>query len=236
MRLLLTRPEADAARTAEALRALGHETVIAPLLQIETVRDAEIGAGPWAAILTTSANAAHALAQDARLNGLRGVPVYAAGDRSAEAMRAMGFAEVLSAGGNVGDLARLVATRIKPGASLLYLAAGERSGDLAGDLRGRGYAVHIAVVYRAVAAADLPRAATEALARGLGGVLHFSRRSAEAYLAASGNAGALRAALRPIHYCLSAQVAEPLTQAGAPDVRVAPHPTEAALIGLIGKV
>ena len=45
MRLLVTRPEADAERTATALRACGHTVVVAPLLRIEPVEDAEIAAG-----------------------------------------------------------------------------------------------------------------------------------------------------------------------------------------------
>jgi len=36
-----------------------------------------------------------------------------------------------------------------------------------------------------------------------------------------------------VHFCMSAQVAEPLILAGAADTRVAPEPTEAALLALI---
>ena len=231
MRLLLTRPEPDAERTAAALRARGHAVIITPLLHIEAVDNAEIDQGPWDALLVTSANAAHAIERHARLPELRAVPVLVGGERSAEAMRAVGFADVTSAGGNVDDLVRLVGERVKPGARLLYLAAGERAGDLAGTLRRRGYSVRTAVVYRAVVSGS-PRAVADALARGIDGVLHFSRRSAEAYINAARDAGVLPSALRPGHYCLSAQVAEPLADAGA-STRVALQPTEAALIALI---
>jgi uroporphyrinogen-III synthase len=234
VRILPTRPEADAQRSAAALRALGHEPIIAPLLRIEAVADAPIGPGPWLGILTTSANAALAVVTHARFDELRTVPVYAAGNRSADAMRAAGFANVTSADGNVGDLVQFVATQTKPGAALLYLAAGERAGDLAGDLRSRGYIVHTTIVYRAIAAGEFPRAAADALTHGIGGVLHFSRRSAEAYIEAARAAGLLASALKPTHYCLSAQVAELLAQAGAAAVHVAPRPAEAALIELIG--
>jgi len=234
VRLLLTRPEPDAERTAATLRAMGHDVVIAPLLRIEAVADAQIGAGPWAAVLVTSANAAPAAR--AGLSSLGTVPVFAAGQRTAQAMRAAGFAQVNSADGNVNDLARLVAERVTPGARLLYLTGEARSGDLAGDLRARGFAVHSAIVYRAVAATALPRAAIDALARGIDGVLHFSRRSAETYVNAARGAGVLAGALQPIHFCLSAQIAEPLTLAGAAIVRVAPQPTKAALVEFIGSV
>jgi uroporphyrinogen-III synthase len=233
VRLLLTRPEPDAQRTAAALRAQGHDVIVAPLLRIAPIADAPIGTGPWAAILITSANAAHAIATDARVAPLRALPVFAVGRRSADAMAAAGFADVTSADGNVGDLARLVAARLQPAARLLYLAGEDRSGDLAGDLRARGFAVETTVIYRAIAAASLPPAAAQALASGIDGVLHFSRRSAEFFVDAARAAGVLESALRAAHFCLSAPIAEPLAQAGAADIRVAERPNEAVLLALI---
>jgi uroporphyrinogen-III synthase len=164
---------------------------------------------------------------------LRALPVFAVGRRSAEATAAAGFTDVTSADGDVSDLARLVAARLQPTAPLLYLAGEDRSGDLAGELRARGFAVETTMIYRAIAATGLPPAAAEALASGIDGVLHFSRRSAEAYVNAARTAGMVANALKPVHFCLSAQVAEPLAQAGAADIRVAEHPNEAILIALI---
>ncbi len=233
MRLLLTRPEPDAQRTAATLRQRGHTVIIAPLMHIEFLSASEIGAGPWAAILITSANAAHAIAAHPRKNVLAGVPAFAVGDRSAQAMRDSGFADVRSADGGVGDLARLVGERMPPGASLLYLAGAERSGDLAAKLGSRNFTVQTVVVYRAVAAARLPPAATDALAQSIDGVLHFSRRTAEAYVNAARGGGLLESALKPAHFCLSAQIAEPLADAGAGTIHVAQRPIEAALIELL---
>jgi len=234
MRLLVTRPEPDAERTAAALRARGHIVLVAPLLRIEPVEHADIGPGPFMALLVTSANAAPAIARHERFAQLRALPVFAVGDRSAEAMRPAGFADVTSAQGDVGDLAELAAARIKPGTSLLYLAGADRSGDLAGVLSGRGFAVSRAVIYRAVPAGALLPAAVAAMADGIDGVLHFSRRSSETYVNAARASGLVEDAVKgPIHFCMSAQVAEPLIQAGAADTRVAPEPTEAALLALI---
>ena len=50
----------------------------------------------------------------AREECARGVPVFAVGERSAQAMRDSGFADVSSADGGVGDLARLVGERMTP--------------------------------------------------------------------------------------------------------------------------
>jgi uroporphyrinogen-III synthase len=233
VRLLITRPAADATRTAAALRARGHDAVIAPLLIIEFLADVEIAAGPWSAILVTSANAAHAIVTHPRYEDLRRIPVFAVGGHSAQAMREAGFAEVTSADGDVDALARLVAARTKPGASLLYLAGATRSGDLAGALRKLGVAVHTAVVYRADAAETFPPEAAAALAAGIDGVLHYSRRSADAYVNATRQGKLAKAGLAdPVHFCLSAEIAQSLLAAGATDVRVAANPDEAALLAL----
>lgn len=234
MRLLLTRPEPEAERTAARLRARGHTVVIAPLLRIESITDAEIGTGPWAAILVTSGNAGPAIAAYRQFAKLRAVPVFAVGRRSAEAMRAVGFTDVTSADGDVDDLALFVAERLSSGAALLYLAGAERAGDLAGDLSARGFIVHTAVIYRAVAATGFAPETVRAIIAGVDGVLHFSRRSAQAYVEAVRAHGLVAVALaEPAHFCLSAHVAEPLAQAGAADIRIAPQPSEAALVALI---
>src|SRR4029077_13639598 len=102
----------------------------------------------------------------------------------------------------VGDLAQIVAARLQPAARLLYLAGEERSRDLAGGLRARGFAVETAVIYRATAAPSLLPAAAQALAGGIDGVLHFSRRSAEVFVEAARAAGVLASALRAAHFCL----------------------------------
>jgi len=148
-------------------------------------------------------------------------------------MREAGFVDVASADGGVGDLAHMIAERMRPGSSLLYLAGAERAGDLAAKLAARRLAVQTAIVYRAVAVDELPPAAAEALARDLEGVLHYSRRTAEAYVNAARAIGMLESALKPAQFCLSAQIAEPLAQAGASVIHVARRPIEAALIELL---
>lgn len=233
MRLLVTRPQPDAERTAEALRRRGHSVVTAPLLRIEPLLEAPIEDQHWAAILVTSTNAATAIARHARKRALLDVPVFAVGDRSAEAIRGAGFTDVVSAAGAIADLSRLVVERIRPKADLLYLAGEERAGDLAGDLRGKGFAVQTSVIYRAVAATTLPQTAVDALAAGLDGVLHFSPRSAEAYIEGARAAELLTHALAPVQFCLSEQIAGPLRRAGAAMIGVAPRPNEAALIELV---
>ena len=235
MRLLVTRSRPDAARTAVALRAHGHEPIVAPLFELEILAELEADDGSWDAILLTSVNALWAVSQLAYGTTARAiVPVFAVGERTAQAAREQGFTDVTSAAGDVDDLADLVAARLTPPTRLLYLAGEERAGDLASALRTKGFAVDTVQVYRIVAAGMLPPEAAAALTGEIDGVLHYSRRSAEAFLMAARNSGLLEAALRkPVHYCLSPRVAEPLRAAGAADVRAAERPNEASLLALL---
>jgi uroporphyrinogen-III synthase len=234
VRLLVTRPEPDAERTAAALRAKGHTVTVAPLLRVETLADAELGAGPWAAILVTSANAARAIVAHKRVAELRALPVLAVGERSADAMRSAGFADVTSAEGSASDLTRLATERMKHGEPLLYLAGADRSVDIAAGLAAQNFVVRTVVVYRAVQANTLPKATAEALKGSIDGVLHFSRRSAKAYVNATSNAGLSETAIKKlVHFCLSVQIAEPLAEAGAAEIHIAKEGTESALLGLI---
>ncbi|MBV9557588.1 MAG: uroporphyrinogen-III synthase, partial [Pseudolabrys sp.] len=108
----------------------------------------------------------------------------------------------------------------------------DRAFDLEGELRGMGIAAKTVTIYRAVTA-PYPAELTAALkAKTVDAVLHFSRRSAENYVA-DAIAAATDAALSPRHFCLSEQIAEPLRKAGAKDVRIASRPDEAALLDLV---
>jgi uroporphyrinogen-III synthase len=233
MRLLLTRPQPGADRSAQALRARGHEVLVAPLLQIEPLPDADLGAPPFGAVLLSSANAARALAHHPRLHELVSLPALAVGDRTAEAARGAGFADVQSAGGDAQDLARAASARFAGlKAPLLYLAGEDRARELAADISG--LILRTVVVYRALQAAAFPPAAHAALIESrIDGVLHFSLRTAEAYVACARASNLLVKALAPLHFCLSTRVAGPL--AGAAGIRIAKRPDEAALLDLVGR-
>ena len=235
MRLLVTRPEPDARRTAATLRARGHEVRIAPLLEIEPIRGADFGAPAWHALVVTSANAARAIAAHPRLAELRSLPVLAVGRHTADAARAAGFADVVSADGDAEDLARLAVDRFPRNAVLLHLAGADRAGDLAEALARRGIELREVEIYRARAAERLPAPITAALTKGeIDGVLHFSRRSAETYLGCALRDHIAEAALRPAQFCISAQAAEPLARQGAPTLLIAARPQEEALLALVG--
>jgi uroporphyrinogen-III synthase len=226
MRVVVTRPQADGERTAAALEALGHEALVAPLMRIEPIA-ADLS-GTWSAVVITSANALQAV----RATTDKTLPVFAVGDRSAEAARRAGFSEVSSANGEVKDLVRLIAARtVAAKAPLLYLAGEDRAGDLVAQLADRGVDAEMKVVYRTVAEAFPPVLAAALESGDVDAVLHFSRRSAELFVEGARASGVAGPAEDVRHLCLSSQVAEPL--AGANRIAVAARPEEAALIALL---
>jgi uroporphyrinogen-III synthase len=262
VRLLVTRPEPDGARTATLLRGHGHEVLQQPLLRIEPVVDAELGSGPWAAVLFTSANAVRAAATHRRFKEIGGLPAYTVGRRTQTAAVAAGFGPVVSAEGDVNALAAIASNlpqngttshRIPPpqggresaaarpqsgfasaNLPLLYCAGEDRAGDLARSLQERGLRVETVCIYRAAMVADLAPDVRAALAGGaIDAVLHYSARTAAAFVATATAAGIRDLSIRARHLCLSAQVAAPLAAAGARAIDVASEPNEQALFALI---
>jgi uroporphyrinogen-III synthase len=237
VRLLVTRPEPECERTAALLRERGHDVMLLPLLRIEPLADTALGAGPWAAVLFTSVNAVRAVAAHRRFRDLASLPVYAVGRRTQAAAATAGFASVTSADGDVGALVRLISS--KPSVAdlpLLYCAGEERAGDLEGALQLRGLQVETALVYRSTMVTDLTPDVRAAFASGtIDAVLHYSARSAAAFVAAATTAGIRDLSIETRHLCLSAQVARPLAAAGAKFVEVASAPNEDALFALIDR-
>ncbi len=232
MRIVVTRPQADAERTAATLRTRGHAVLLAPLMRVESIPTDLAGA--WGGIVVTSANAPGAIADNPAREALVRLPVYAVGRRSAEAARQAGFPHVSSAGGDVRDLVQFVTKRHADAkAPLLYLAGEDRAADLIAELAVHGIAAEMAVVYRAVTAPFPPALSTALKAGEVDAVLHFSRRSAANYVAGAQNAGLAAPALGVRHFCLSQQVAEPLAAAGAKAIAIAKRPEEAALLELL---
>jgi uroporphyrinogen-III synthase len=255
VRLLVTRPEPEGGRTAALLRQRGHQVEWLPLLRIEPIANAELGVGPWAAVLFTSANAVRAIATHRRFDELAHLPVCTVGRRTKAAAAAAGFVSVVSADGDVNALVRLVAARLaipagkliphsqrrgsltpQAGQSdLLYCAGEDRAGDLAAALQSHGLRVEVVIVYRATGVTELTPDVRAALASGaIDAVLHYSARTAGAFVAAATRAGIEDLSIQARHLCLSAQVAAPLAAAGATAVEVASEPNEQALLALLG--
>lgn len=232
MRLLLTRPAAEAQGSIVRLRALGHSAISVPMLKIVPLACA-LPPGDWQGVLVTSAHGAQFLADEHRRR-LAGVPVLAVGDRSAQAARAAGFSNVVSARGNEAALALLVKQSLPQGSRLLYLAGHERRGGLERLLATYGFTCEIVETYDAVAAKALPVDVGASLRQGhLDAVLHYSARTASLFVKVAASAGLAEEIKALIHLCLSTQVAAQLAFVAPEQVKVAKAPNEEALFALL---
>ncbi len=210
MRVLVTRPEPAASRTAARLRELGHEVIVAPLL-IPRAVDWTVPPGDWQAVAFTSASAP-ALAGSG-LAALAQLTAYAVGEATAGAARAAGFGDVRAARGDASAVfARAAADGV---ARLLHLAGADRSTAVVPPQLQVG----VATVYAADLAVALPEAAVDL-------VLLYSARTATHFAALSHGRAVELAVLSP-----AVAAAAGL---GWYAVRVAAEPTEDALFAAAG--
>lgn len=233
MRLLVLRPEPEASDTAARLRGLGHSVRVEPMLTVEFHPEPAALPEP-AAILLTSRNAVRALDRWPRAPAWRDRPAFAVGPETAALARASGFADVHVGSRDAAALTELVA-RILPAkaGTLLYPAARDRAGDLAGRLSNAGFSVQVVEAYRAIAAAHLGAGTAAALRQGeIDGVLVYSRRTAETFRDVARAAGLDR--WQGVTFlALSEAVAEPLRRLNPAEVRIPPRPDGEAMLALL---
>jgi uroporphyrinogen-III synthase len=235
MAVLVTRPHPDDATTAGALRARGFEVLRAPMLRFEALPFQDDTDAAYGAIIVTSANALRAIAPQLADHRLLRLPLFAVGENTAAAARDAGFGEVTASKGDAGALRELVEARakakqLKKSSPILYLAGADLARDLAGELGARGFTVVTQTTYRMAPVPGLPREVCDAfVAHEIEAVLHYSRRSARAFLDAARAGGVEISALALPQCCISSAVAAVLRDAGASQVTAAASPDENSL-------
>ena len=241
MAVLVTRPHPDDETTAASLRARGFEVLLAPMLRFEPVAVDDDEDLRYGAVIATSANALRGIERQLKGNELLKLPLFAVGEHTAAAARSIGFETVISANGDAASLRDLVLATVKSKAlkkasPLLYLAGADLARDLAGELGERGFTIVTRTTYRMVPLSGLPRETCDAFAaNGVEAVLHYSRRSARAFLESVRAAGVEISALAIPQCCISAAVASIFRDAGATQVMVAASPDENALFELLNR-
>jgi uroporphyrinogen-III synthase len=241
MAVLVTRPHPDDETTAAALRARGFEVLRAPMLRFEPAVFHEDADAHYGAAIVTSANALRGIEPQLKGSPLLKLPLFAVGEHTATAARRIGFEQVIPGNGDAASLRDLVVASVKAKAlkktsPLLYLAGADLARDLAGELGERGFTVVTQTTYRMVPLSSLPRETCDAFAANrVEAVLHYSRRSARAFLESVRAAGVEISALSIPQCCISAAVASVVRDAGATQVMVAATPDENALFALLDR-
>ncbi len=241
MAVLVTRPHPDAEATASALRAKGLEVLLAPMLRFEPVAFHDDEDARYGAVIVTSANALRGIEPHLAGSRLLKLPLFAVGAHTASAAQSAGFDNVIPASGDAASLrdfvlASVKAKELKKASTLLYLAGADLARDLAGELGERGFTVVTHTTYRMIPVPNLPREACDAFAASrIEAVLHYSRRSARAFLEAARAGGVEISALAIPQCCISSAVASVVRDAGAAQVVVAASPDEIALFEVLDR-
>jgi uroporphyrinogen-III synthase len=222
LRVWITRAQPAAESTAERLRILGHEPLIAPLLQVRPLDDIALDLTGVGALAFTSANAVAAFAA---LTPRRDLPVFAVGEATARDARVAGFEAVSASDGDVHALAHHITAEGAPEGLVLHPGALEPAGDLAAALTAAGVRARNLPVYRTEAVAALPATVLSPP----GAVLLHSPKAARTL-----------AKLIPRHWpeaiealCLSPACGAPLLGLGFHRLEAAPRPDEALMLDLL---
>lgn len=225
-RVLVLRQAPEAAETAEALRARGHEPVLLPLAETVAL-DAPAPQGEVAGFVVTSLQAVPALASafpgDPR-------PVFAVGERTAQALSAAGFPSVEAGPGTseglVGRAGAIAAAAKKP---LLYATGRVRLPDFEAGALAAGVALTVWEVYdlvpREPEAAEIDAVFQDG---GPNEALILSVGQAEGFAGFWRRFGA-RAPGMPRLLCLSARISRALGPELAPFAWISPQPKLSSL-------
>lgn len=241
MRVIVTRPELSARRTARRLEELGHTAALLPLSRpVHDPLAAEQGLRkPHCALAVTSAEAIRAL----QLLGSALEPhlyttMFSVGRATSNAAQEAGFHTVITSGGNGADLARRIDTHFKefgtPAEPLLYIGGNPRTPlfekSLAelyiASLTVGGYRmaeVEYGETYLSSQLDDLP----------VDAVLFYSRETAERFFRLPVFADGWQALEDSVFLCLSANVAAAVPAQLRKSAVVATIPEEEGLLDLL---
>lgn len=234
VRVLVTRPEPGASRTARRLEAQGVQPVLLPLTETRGLPvEAVLGADAIAvAVAVTSANAVRHAPTDL-IAALAPLPCHAVGKRTAEACRVAGFRSVTEGPGDAEALADTIAGGLA-GKAIVYLCGRVRFPGFEQRLAAASVSVDAIETYDTV---EIGYGDDEVLER-------LSNRPVEAALlySAKASVGLFKLIGRPAlghlfetteFLSLSARVAAPLGAIAGHRIRIASQPDEDALLRLL---
>ncbi|MCB1417666.1 MAG: uroporphyrinogen-III synthase [Notoacmeibacter sp.] len=237
LRVLVTRPEPGASKTAETLERLGYQPIVMPLTSIET--HLPFLPEPWPAfthVVVTSANGLRH-APEILIRRLRGLTVFAVGDATARSARAAGFDSVETGGGGAAGLeAHLLALPVDQ-IRVAYIAGVVRRPELELFLTREGIAFNVFETYQTKKVSYSTHEIELLLGEDLvDAVLVHSAETAAALgeLPAAGKIGHIIEITN--FFAISERVGRALESQGARHVSAASEPSEAAMLDLLATI
>ncbi|WP_274627432.1 uroporphyrinogen-III synthase [Arvimicrobium flavum] len=232
VRVLVTRPEPGASRTAGNLVAAGFEPVRLPLTRIEPLEQADIGDPRVSAVAITSANAVRH-ASSTLLASVNHLPCFAVGEETGDAARRSGFADVRVSGGNAPALARMIAMDRGAGARIAYLCGRLRRPTFETSLAVARILVTSIETYDTLAIDYTPdEFHAHVGSQPVPFVLLYSAEAAIAFIRLINSIAEHRALAHARLVCISRRVGAVFAGEGH-EIVVAPEPTEASMLSTL---
>ncbi|MEP6564937.1 MAG: uroporphyrinogen-III synthase [Mesorhizobium sp.] len=233
VRVLVTRPEPGASRTARRLEGMGFQPILLPLTETVALPvDASSVAKAAVAVAVTSANAVRHAPKEI-IAALAALPCHAVGKRTAEAARAAGFLSVSEGPGDAEALALEIADGFSD-KTIVYLCGRVRFPAFEARLQAEGVQVRPVETYDTVTLDYSDDAIVELLSgQPVEAALLYSAKAAVAMQALIGRP-ALHHLLEKMHFfSLSARIVAALDDVAAEKIRIAAEPHEEALLELL---
>ena len=233
LRVLVTRPEPGASRTARRLQQAGFQPIVLPLTETVALPvDAEFVTGDAIAVAVTSANAVRHASNEV-IAALAALPCHAVGARTAEAARKKGFFSVLEGSGDAEALADSIAMAL-PGKEITYLCGRVRFPVFEQRLEAAEVQVRAVETYDTL---PVPYSDETILAllssQPVDAVLLYSAKAAAA-MQLLAKRPALQGAFEKTQvFALSARIAAAFGDSPGKAIHVAPQPDEEALLALL---
>ena len=236
-KVLVTRPQPGAARTARRLAELGHRPVELPLTRTVALPvEAALLFSTVDAVAVTSANALR-YSPAPLLASFADRPCFAVGERTAAEARERGFRNVTAAKGDAQSLAGLISARLRLGATVAYLTGKVRLSDFEVQTSAAGIGLVVAETYDTQDIDYRPQQLAEIVgAEPIDAVLLYSANAANCFSRLRWLEGFDGWMARAAYLCMSSRVADRLENPVKARILVAAEPSEAALLGLLEHV
>ena len=181
MNILITRPLIDAEDLMGKLFSLGHKIIHIPTLQVKPVTNQKCDAKNYDAFIFTSANAIRNLKL---LNEDKKKLCFCVGSITEKIVRQKGYANTISAGGNVNALKNIILNSdFDKKKKIAYFCGDYISSDLDLDLKREGYLIDKVINYSSEKIVDLNNENEKILNNHPPDIIFvYSKRSAESFV------------------------------------------------------
>ncbi|MGL4489308.1 MAG: uroporphyrinogen-III synthase [Rhizobiaceae bacterium] len=232
-RVLVTRPEPGATRTADRLIKLGYEAIKLPLSETVALHP-KAPTSTFDIVIATSAQAFLNLPSE-MVALLKDESTLVVGEATKAAALQVGFTDVLAERGDIEGLLERLNISTTATSKLLYLCGKVRRPDLELTLGARGIAIEPIEVYDTKLVSHSTDKLKALCASDIDAVLVTSVMSADALRQIQALDIAQQAFEKTLFICFSERIASQLLDVNRANIIVSPTPDEDAVIALLAR-